>query len=369
MSPRDYIQARESGVISCIIDNKPYLPQLKVNVSNQASIVSAAAAILDLDLGSAPNVERIPLGLTNLLFRVSSETCTCLVRIFGAEGMIDRDIENSLFAALSRQGIATTYYGRFANGRVEGWLNMRPLAIHELPLYAKPIAASLGTMHAAFVPPDWHCHDKIHSQPALWTQVQQWMEQALLATFSQTNDEADKVATLHLEDLPAQLHWLQHYVVPTNASIAFCHNDLLAANIMRSDNDTDDDHDSKTIQLIDFEYGSVNFVAYDIANHFNEYAGGTDNGVPQYDMLPTEDQQKEFIAEYMSKRPTSGDLYSEVQAFLLVNHLYWGLWAVNQAATEGCDQFDYLLYAQNRIGQYRKSKNQMTCSSITRSKS
>ena len=362
MSPRIYIQARESGVSSCIIDDKPYLPQLKVNVSNQASIVSAAAAMLDLGLESTPHVERIPLGLTNLLFRVSSETCTCLVRIFGAEGMIDRDIENSLFAALSRQGIATTYYGRFANGRVEGWLNMRPLAIHELPLYAKPIAISLGTMHAAFEPPHWHSQDKTLCQPALWSQLQRWMKQALLATFSHTNDEAHKVATLQLEDLPAQLHWLQHDVVPSNASTAFCHNDLLAANIMRSNHD---DHDSNFIQLIDFEYGSMNFVAYDIANHFNEYAGGTDNGVPQYDLLPTEDQQKEFIAEYVSKRPTPGDLYSEVQAFLLVNHLYWGLWAVNQAATEGCDQFDYLLYAQNRLKQYRKSKNQMTACSIT----
>merc|ERR1719469_900721 len=46
-------------------------------------------------------------------------------------------------------------------------------------------------------------------------------------------------------------------------------------------------------------------------------------------------------------------LLSEVDCFILVNHLYWGLWAVNQASAEGCDDFDYLLYAANRIGQYR----------------
>jgi len=35
-----------------------------------------------------------------------------------------------------------------------------------------------------------------------------------------------------------------------------------------------------------------------------------------------------------------------------INNIYWGLWAVNQAATEGCASFDYLLYAEKRFGQY-----------------
>ena len=50
------------------------------------------------------------------------------------------------------------------------------------------------------------------------------------------------------------------------------------------------------------------------------------------------------------------ELMEQVQAFILLNHLYWGLWAVNQASTEGCSDFDYLLYASNRIQQYYKCK-------------
>jgi hypothetical protein len=46
----------------------------------------------------------------------------------------------------------------------------------------------------------------------------------------------------------------------------------------------------------------------------------------------------------------------EVQIFLLTNHLYWGLWAVNQAATEGCGVYDYMQYAVNRIKQYWVTK-------------
>jgi ethanolamine kinase len=144
-------------------------------------------------------------------------------------------------------------------------------------------------------------------------------------------------------------------VVPKDAAIAFCHNDLLAANILVADNDNDDD---RSVQLIDFEYGSINYVAFDIANHFNEYAGGTDDGVPQYDRLPSEAQQLAFLTEYGKACPSAGNLLEEVRAFMLVSHLYWGLWAVHQAATRGCGDFDYVLYAQNRIAQYRRSKSE-----------
>ena len=112
------------------------------------------------------------------------------------------------------------------------------------------------------------------------------------------------------------------------------------------------------IQLIDFEYGGCNYVGFDIANHLNEWAGGTDDGKPDYSKAPTLDQQKTFIEAYvLTAKETSmeqDELLKEVQAFLLVNHFYWGLWAVNQASAEGCEDFDYLLYASNRFGQYRK---------------
>jgi len=52
------------------------------------------------------------------------------------------------------------------------------------------------------------------------------------------------------------------------------------------------------------------------------------------------------------------NMLREVQAFIKANHLYWGLWAVNQAATEGCQEFDFMEYAANRIKQYWVCKRQ-----------
>jgi thiamine kinase-like enzyme len=53
------------------------------------------------------------------------------------------------------------------------------------------------------------------------------------------------------------------------------------------------------IRLIDLEYGAINYAAFDIANHFMEYAGGTDegksdSGIPDYNRLPNNAQQIAF---------------------------------------------------------------------------
>jgi hypothetical protein len=47
-------------------------------------------------------------------------------------------------------------------------------------------------------------------------------------------------------------------------------------------------------------------------------------------------------------RPITRVMYVDVAW----THRYWGLWAVNQAATEGMDGFPFLTYARQRIGQY-----------------
>ena len=45
-----------------------------------------------------------------------------------------------------------------------------------------------------------------------------------------------------------------------------CHNDLLLANFLF-------DSKANKVTIIDYEYLAANPAAFDIANHFNEYAG------------------------------------------------------------------------------------------------
>ena len=113
----------------------------------------------------------------------------------------------------------------------------------------------------------------------------------------------------------------------------FCHNDLLSANILY-------DETSKQVSFIDYEYGGYNYRGFDIANHFNEWAGFE----CEWSHLPTERRQKEWIFEYLKafynhvrvddevEIYVSVDdvnrVYREVARFMLASHFYWGLWAL-----------------------------------------
>jgi ethanolamine kinase len=298
---------------------------------------------------------------------------SCLVRVFGAEGMIDRDVENCLYAELAKANLSPPYWGRFANGRVEGWMEgMRPLKIRELsdPVISRGIAVAISRIHTAFAMPqkvqdylftgtNGGGNDSSGQEPSMWPQLQSWLQQAIASTF-QTENDTQRAAELKLPRFQEEFQWLKQSVIPVDATTAFCHNDLLAPNILYDD-------DEQRIQLIDFEYGGLNYQAFDIANHFNEFAGGTEDSVPVYEWLPDQQAQSLFITAYLETANPTGQaptvaqvekMTKHVHAFILANHLYWALWAVNQAATEGCGSFDYLAYGTNRIRQYWVCKDQ-----------
>jgi ethanolamine kinase len=372
--PIEYTNARSQGrrLDRFVIDGRPYCPSLVVDVKDPETVTRVVGKMFDLSDTSMLSTQRISGGITNILFKVENLDVTIgeqkirsvLVRVFGAEGMIDRDVENSTYAALSAAELAPAYYGRFGNGRLEGWLDMRPVKVRELsdPSISNAIAKATGTFHSRFNVPKHLQDHHSHSKPSLWIQLESWFNQASYSTFQNEND-TKRANSLNILQLRDELEWLKSKVIPSNAEVGFCHNDILAANVLW-------DERQKRAQLIDFEYGGINFLSFDIANHFNEFAGGTEDGdgVPRYEWLPTKEQRLVFVAQYLQSRfspendatKISKDqiesVLKEVDAFMLVNHLYWGLWAVNQAAMEGCDSFDYLLYATNRIKQYGISK-------------
>ena len=371
-----------------IIDGQPYMPFLTLDPQNEDSIRHVVATMFRLkgDTYSTLKVLPVPAGNTNILFCVSGlrekktspRTTTnndddddenvpdsVLVRVFGAQGLIDRDVETSTYAALAQQGIALPHYGRFANGRLEEWLgNMKTLSEPDtaIPEISQTIAKHLAILHSKFKIPehlqDYHDPTK---PPTLWTQLYTWLDQSLASTFLNDHD-TQRAQALELSNLKDELEWLRSSVVSNTAKVGFCHNDVLAANILWS---------SSRLQLIDFEYGGINYLSYDIANHFNEFAGGTSgDATPDYTQFPSPELQRAFVTEYLNNTSVVGgngnshdqavveDTLREVKGFVLANHLVWGLWGVNQAATEGCDEFDYLQYATCRIRRYYIDKKE-----------
>ena len=389
MPPHEYQRVRTEAADSgdtnyhSTVFGRPYLPYLRVDAETHTSAAQAAAAIVLASRGLSPveisdaleangldgvgtdaitdgiEVMKVCGGITNLLFRVTGlslllekgteaiadfDDNSVLVRVFGAEGMIDRDVETSTYAALCDAGVAHRYVGRFGNGRIEGWLDSyETLQKTDFcdAATSNAVAVEMARLHYKFRVPEslqeWHNV----SEPAMWTQLHSWMDQAQSYEQFKTPEDDKRARALDLSSIRSEISWLEDEVCPPGARVVFCHNDLLAANIMRQPA-------TGQIQLIDFEYGGVNFVAFDVANHFNEHAGGTDdedNGVPNYALFPSKKRQEEFVRTYVraareigggSNEGVSGeeeevrDLLVDVGAFILANHLYWGLWAVNQ---------------------------------------
>lgn len=385
MAPSDYISARQplhreassdaatDYFLRVVVDDKPYFPFWHVTEHGgwETSCRRAVAAIFYF-----PNNEESPDlcllkvrpvqgGNTNLLFCVSN-LCRIkdgapdkvLVRIFGGHGLIDRDVETSTYAALAAQGFALPYYGRFGNGRVEGWSDGKCLNREEMGRYAIPIARAMATLHGTFRIPtalqDYHCPTQT---PTMWVQLNDWIGSAVNATF-QSDRDLERATGLRVPQWQNELIFLKQDVIAQDSAVGFCHNDVLASNIMC-------DEATQQVQLIDFEYGGMNYWGYDIANFFNEFAGGTDSSAtPDYSLFPSLELQTLFVTEYLTTRrrllmkdspPSSTEvnaLLTEISGFVLANHLVWALWAVNQASTVGCNEFDYLQYAKCRIERY-----------------
>ena len=71
-----------------------------------------------------------------------------------------------------------------------------------------------------------------------------------------------------------------------------------------------------------------------------------------------------FCAAYLGQAPAASSserageadealraFLREVGVFLPLDHYYWALWAVNMAASAGCETFPYLAYSKRRCAQ------------------
>jgi len=314
-----------------------------------AALLALARALVPSWAGAtACTVAQVHGGITNLLFRLRSDGLEpLLVRVYGAntERVIDREAETRLFADLSRRGFAPTYHGRFTNGRVEGWLEgSRALEPGELgqPALRRLIAAELRILHGLPAPA---------GGSRLWQTLEGWLETARTLDFSGAQETARAALgldrySLILKRLRSAERWLaKSNAARTGWRLAFrsvlSHNDLLAGNILI--NRTQD-----RVRFIDYEYGGVAPAAFDVANHFCEYAGFDSD----FDAgFPSRADRDDFIAHYLGGDATPeeiADFSRAVEFYVLPDHLWWGTWAVVQARYSPID-FDYLEYARLRL--------------------
>lgn len=116
-------------------------------------------------------VEHLTGGNTNILYLITPEVTNeieqYIVRLYGlgTEDFIDRQIENTIFAELSKSGISPKFLGLFSNGRVEGYINARSLSPDEFSDI--PIGRSIAKAMANFQ----HISIDIDRNVGLWNKL------------------------------------------------------------------------------------------------------------------------------------------------------------------------------------------------------
>ncbi|OLY84792.1 putative ethanolamine kinase A [Smittium mucronatum] len=284
-------------------------------------------------------------GITNKLVecRNVAEKKKILIRLYGkkSEYIIDREKEIFNTVHLAKQNLAEKIYSRFPNGIVYGFSEGHTLPSSELgkkPL-SELVPVQLARWHRAEIP-----SPKIAS---LFLTLRKWFHQ-LPESYEDKIDELEVISQ------------------KINSPVTFCHNDLLSGNVL-----LDNSQEPNKVTFIDYEYGSYNYRGYDIANHFNEYAGFECD----YSRYPTEEYQREWLAHYLAayngdkstgniKEEEIDSMIYEVSMFALASNIYWGLWALIQSTLSDLE-FDYLSYAKLRFDRYYSVK-QEACRSESR---
>ncbi|KAH7274595.1 kinase-like domain-containing protein [Fusarium solani] len=371
-----------------------HVPFLDLAYDNNDSDNSARKLILTLmpDWASEDsNVDfvRFTDGITNTLLKAVNrrpglskldvDKDSILLRAYGhgTAILIDREREAENHELLMRHGLATQLLARFKNGMLYRYLLGTVARAQDLsdPLILTAIARRLAQWHATVpcLPDPNHARDDRHVNgtantngasngqdmidnaapgkppPNMWTIMQKW----IFALPTDTDAQRERQALLQ-QELEGMIKKLSQRPGLGKNGLVFAHCDLLCANvIIHRDGDA-----APTVDFIDYEYATPSPAAFDVANHFAEWAGYDCD----YSAVPRQDQRlafvKEYIKTYFSLTGEDVDeeaevrkLMDEVDAYRGVPGFYWGIWSQIQSVISKID-FDYAQYAELRLSEY-----------------
>ncbi|XP_063128534.1 ethanolamine kinase 2 isoform X1 [Rattus norvegicus] len=287
--------------------------------------------------------KRFKDGITNKLLAcyVEEDMRDCvLVRVYGewTELLVDRENEIRNFQLLRAHGCAPKLYCTFQNGLCYEYMQgvaLGPEHIREPQLF-RLIALEMAKIHTI------HANGSL-PKPTLWHKMHRY--------FTLVKDEISPSLSADVpkvEVLEQELAWLKEHLSQLDSPVVFCHNDLLCKNIIY-------DSDKGHVRFIDYEYAGYNYQAFDIGNHFNEFAGVNEVDYCRY---PAREIQLQWLRYYLeAQKGTAASpreverLYAQVNKFALASHFFWALWALiqNQYSTIN---FDFLRCVWGVVGRW-----------------
>jgi ethanolamine kinase len=287
-------------------------------------------------------------GLTNILTKVTlpaPHNHDVLLRQHGQGNLVERDREKRIMDAIQRPRV----YAWLGNGMVYEYFKGRELLCEEIRGDAA-VAARVGAMAA-----HWHTlrPEGLDGGAAVFATFYRWLGESVAGDKERTVC----AGRVRVADLREEMASLEGRLAKLASPVVFCHNDLLAGNILVQEGGED-------LIFIDFEYSSYNPRGFDLGNHLCEYAGyGLDyNAHYPHDLDRARPFLEGYLARALGRKPTEEELVAikkEADGYSLVSHLKWGVWGLLRHDTDGDEKYDYLAYADARISQYFADKDKI----------
>ncbi|XP_024892785.1 ethanolamine kinase 1-like [Temnothorax curvispinosus] len=298
-------------------------------------------------------------GRTNKLVGVwysGHYTDMVLIRIYGNNSalLIDRKSEINNIRILNKAGYTHCIYATFNNGFAYEFLEGETLTTETVrnPKVYPLIAKRMAEMHTLKFE-----NESVSKEAFIWEKTKIFM-QIMPKRFSDSLKQAkfEMLIPSHAI-LEEEYQILKSTLSKVNSPVVFAHNDLLLGNILYNPK-------RESVVFIDYEYTAFNHQAFDIVNHFTEFAGFDE---PDYSLYPDENFQRMWLKEYLqvynatttvSEREVD-KLYWQVTKFTPLPHFLWACWALIQSEHSHID-FDFLAYAAIRFNEYFKWKGEIS---------
>ncbi|KAG0660037.1 hypothetical protein C6P45_001708 [Maudiozyma exigua] len=333
------------------------------------------------------SILRIEGALTNVIYKASlldhngiSTDQDFLIRIYDAknDNIIDRENELTNLKRLPESFDKIKILFHFQNGRIENFLNnYRAIKSNEMSEHhnLRKIAHRFKELHSLtnLTPeekqhygsngkkPKYHCFcwDTIFNWLDTINQYRNWL------TERNNENVCKNLLCKDWSTFKRIVHNYRDWLVINDSdsfkNIALCHNDTQHGNIM-IERDTDNKAD---IIFIDFEYGGINTISFDLANFLTECMNdyeAEDSAFCDSEKFPTSTQTMHFIKSYLTYlEPTDlnqlqqKQLYNSLLKWRSSSQLFWSIWAILQSGelnNENIDQtgrFQYLNFAQSKM--------------------
>ncbi|GBE60583.1 choline ethanolamine [Babesia ovata] len=297
-------------------------------------------------------VDAITGGFTNILYKVTNTRNGnhVAVRIFGhkTDEFIDRSRERIIQNHLCLQGFAKHVYAHFEGGQIEEWLPGEAVSDADFHSYkySHLIARQLHRLHTLpgqrelylQLHPHVSADGEVKFESALWPSVWKFYD-LCMANIGQL--EPIISGKFSLTELKEHIKRMQTYCDSARSPVVLCHGDLSKGNIVI---------ESENVIFLDYEYSCFMERGFDIANHFSEFAAYDSDSK----MMPSEDVQRDFIRFYLGEASADEQidaLFKEIQPFLIIPNMYWGLWALLQCVYSSIHT-DFAHYSINRIERF-----------------